>query len=450
MSARFERPSPGAPAVVRFPAVVRRTLDRGLGVWVIPHNGVPLATITLLIERGTADDPPDRHGLVSFTADLLDEGAGARNAIELAEAFAAIGTHLDVDVGPDALALSVTGLARFVGPALALLADVVMRPRFEAADFARVKDLRINRLRQLSRSAATTADRAFISAIFQDHSYGHGALGTTASLETIRLDEARDCWARLFGARSATLIVVGAVTPDEVVRQAREALGDWDGASDVVARPPAPRAPADPRVLLVDRPGAAQAELRVGHLAPPRATPDFHALVTLNAVVGGQFTSRINRRLREEKGVTYGARTAFEFRRVGGMFSCDSSVDATATADAVGDILAELEQIRVETVPPGELERAKASLTRGYVRNFETAAHLARAAAQMKTLDLPDDAFDTFVPRIETVSAADVQRVAGAHVRPADATIVVVAEADRVRAPLEALGRRLSEVTSPF
>ena len=440
-STRFERPGPGAPTGVRFPPIARQTLDTGLRVWVVRHAPVPVATVTLLIARGTGDDPVDRHGLASLTGDLLDEGAGDRNAIQLADAFAAIGTQLDVDVGPDATALSVTTLSRFVGPALSLMADVVARPRLEASDFHRVRELRLNRLRQLSRSAATVADRMYVSAVFGTHAYGHGALGTTASLDAITLDETRDFWSRMYAARGATLIAVGDVEPAAVAHEAARAFGQWIGSTITGPRLTAPESVPDPRVFLVDRPGAPHAELRVGHLGPPRQTPAYHALVGLNAVLGGQFTSRINRRLREEKGVTYGARTTFDFRRVGGTFSCDSSVDAPASADAVRDILLEFERVRDAPVPAPELSAAKASLTRGYVRNFETGGQIARAVAQIATHGLPDDTFDRFVPSIETITAEQVQAAARDFVRPNEATVVVVGDAEKSREGLEAIGR---------
>lgn len=450
MANRFTRPDPGTPMAVRFPSIARQTLDSGLSVWAIRHAAVPIATASLLIARGTGDDPTDRHGLASLAGDLLDEGANGRDAIELAEAFAALGTQLEIDVGPDATALSVTTLSRFLAPALALMCDVVARPRMEPQDFRRVRELRLNRLRQLSQSAGTMADRTYVSALFREHSYGHGALGTTASLDAITLDETREFWARMYGARTATLVVVGDVDPGQVWRDAGQAFGGWTGSRESLPRLVKPDVQPDARVFLVDRPGAPQSELRLGHLGPPRGTPDYHALVTLNAVLGGQFTSRINRRLREEKGVTYGARTAFDFRRVAGTFSCDTSVDAGATAEAIADILAEFQDIRHGEVPALELGSARASLTRGYVRNFETAGQMARATAQIATHELPDDTFDRFVPSVEAVTGEQVHAAADACIRPEDATIVVVGDAARCQGPLEALGRPVVVATPEF
>lgn len=450
MTSRFERPSSGDPTAIRFPPIARARLDSGVDVWAIAHRGVPVASATLVLSRGTGDDPASLPGLASLTGDLLDEGAGSRDAIALADAFGQLGTQLDIDVGPDATTLSISGLARFLPAALALMADVVIRPTLGAADFARVRELRLNRLRQLSRSAATMADRAYVSALFGAHAYGHGALGTTSSLEAVTLEDAQAFWRRMYAPAAATLVVAGDIALEDVSSHAARAFEGWQAGAP--APPPAakPDLPSDPRVLLVDRPGSPQSELRIGHVGPSRSTPVYHALVTLNAVLGGQFTSRINRRLREEKGVTYGARTSFDFRRVAGTFSCDTSVQADATAAAVKDVLDEFERVREESVPADELDAAKASLTRGYVRNFETAAQISRAAVQLATHGLPDDTFDRFVPAIGDVTARAVREAAHACVRPDAATVVVVGDAAVCAAPLEAIGRTVSIVSPEF
>lgn len=450
MSARFTRPAPGAATAIHFPPIARATLDNGLGVWAIKHDGVPIVSASLLIQRGTGDDPADRHGLASLTGDLLDEGAGTRDAIALAEEFGRLGTQVEIDVSPDATLISFSSLSRVFSSALHLIADVIVRPRLAATDFTRVRELRLNRLRQLSRSASTMADRAYVSAIFGDHAYGHGALGTTASLDLMTLDDARTFWARMFGPGEATLVVSGDIDADDVRRAAASALGTWQDPRERPAEAAQPDLRPDPRILLVDRPGAPQSELRIGHAGPPRQTSAYHALIVLNAVLGGQFTSRINRRLREEKGVTYGAHTSFDFRRLAGAFSCDTSVQADATAGAVADVLAEFAAVGRDAVSNDELSAARASLTRGYVRNFETAGQLARGAAQLATFGLPDDTFDRFVPSVEGVAGTDVHAAAQRFIRPADTTIVVVGDAETCQAPLEQLGRAVVITTPQF
>jgi predicted Zn-dependent peptidase len=210
-----------------------------------------------------------------------------------------------------------------------------------------------------------------------------------------------------------------------------------------------PRIP-DPRIVLVDRPQAPQSEIRIGHVGPPRSTDAYYALVTLNAALGGQFTSRINRKLREEKGLTYGARTSFEFRRVAGAFTCETSVQADGTAIAVADVLQELADVRRTALTKSELALAKASLTRGYIRNFETAGQIARAASQLVVYGLQEDAFDRYVPRIEGLGPDDIHAAAMEWLRPDDASIVVVGDADSIGPGLAAIGREVVAVVPEF
>jgi zinc protease len=447
---RFVPPPVGPATAVSFPPIARDEVPGGLAVWSIAKTQVPVVSAMLVFHRGTAADPPGLPGLASLTADLMDEGAGDLTAIELADAFSRIGSALEIDVGPDATSFGFTTLSRHVPRALELLAEIIRRPHLDEADLRRVRELRLSRLRQLSRTPGTIADRAFISAVFPSHPYGHGTLGTTAALEAITQDDARAFWARTYSPRAATLVIAGDAAPGAIHRAAAEAFGDWK--ADYAELPEtAPTDTVETSIRLVDRPGASQSELRVGHDGPSRRTDAYHALVTLNSLLGGQFSSRINRNLREERGLTYGARTAFDFRRHGGSFSCDTSVQMDATAVALGEILREFEAIRAAgAVSADELDRARTSLTRGYVRNFETAGQLVRAASQLVTQGLDDDTFDRFVPEIGAVTGAEVSAAARRFVRPDDCALVVVGDAERCHSQLEELGRPVTIVTPEF
>ncbi|MCC7008621.1 MAG: insulinase family protein [Acidobacteria bacterium] len=450
MSGRFVVPVPGSSTPVRFPPIARHELSNGMSVWTIVQPDIPAFTAMLVIRCGTAGDPPDRPGLASVTSDLLDEAAGDRDAIQIADALARMGAELEVDTGPDATSITVRALTRSLEPALALVADLVLRPRFDDADFRRVRELRVNRLKQLSRSAGAMADRTFMTALFRQHPYGHGALGTTAALERTTVDDARRFWEANYSPQAATLVVGGDVRLPDVISAAQRTLGEWRGSMPPATAGPVATMRSEPGpVLFVERHGAPQAEVRIGHAGPSRRTDAYHALVTLNAVLGGQFTSRINQRLRQEKGFTYGARTSFEFRVHGGVFSCETSVQADASAEAVADVLGEFAQVRVPgAMTPEELARAKASLTRGYVRHFETAGQLVRAASQLALHGLPDDTFDRFVASVDALSAEAVREAAERFIRPDLASIVVVGDSDVSGRTLEDVGRPVV-VTSP-
>jgi predicted Zn-dependent peptidase len=225
-----------------------------------------------------------------------------------------------------------------------------------------------------------------------------------------------------------------------MVRMASEAFADWSGAGDG-ERPDEGSLPQSARLNIVPRPRAPQSELRIGQVSVPRDTPDYHPLVVANTILGGQFVSRINLNLREDKGLTYGARTAFEFRRRSGPFVLQVSVQTSGTARAIDESLGEIAGIRgSRPVTPAELELGIAALTRGYARSFETGEQIGRAALQLALYDLPDDYFEQFVPRIEAVTAEDVSRVMSRHLDPARLVTLVVGDLDVVGRDLNALG----------
>ena len=224
-----------------------------------------------------------------------------------------------------------------------------------------------------------------------------------------------------------------------------EAFGSWapSGTTDAVTAVNigAPPQTTQTRLQLIHRAGAAQSELRIGHISVPRSSPDYHALVVLNLVLGGQFVSRINMNLREDKGLTYGARTSFDFRRGSGPFGLQASVQSDATAAAVRESLYELRAIRGERpVTRQELELGRAAVTRGYPRNFETADQVGRAAAQLALYDLPDDYFTTFVPKVLSLTEADITRAAATHIHPDRLAAVIVGDRDTIGASLEDVG----------
>ena len=442
---RFHQPALGPDAPFTFPSIHKTRLPNGLALWTVQHRDIPLQTMVLLVRVGSSADPADRPGLASLTGDMLDEGAGGLGALALNEALARIGAQFETEVGPDATFLTVSSLSRFRAQAFSLLADIATRPRFEHAEFDRVRDLRTNRLRQLVTVPSAVADRAFSTALYGTHPYGHLAIGTIGALETVALDEVAAFHRRWFLPSRAVLVVVGDAPHAGVVEDASRAFAHWGAAQDQPEGGATGSVLADPdssghRLLLVDRPGAAQSELRIGHVAVSRRTPDYHALLLLNLVLGGQFVSRLNMNLREHKGYTYGARSWFEFRLGRGPFQMSASVQTDVTADAIREALGEVSAMRGDRpVTVDELETARAALTRGYPRNFETADQVARSVAQLALYELPDDYFATFVPRVEALGLDAIHDAAVRHLHPDRLVTLVVGDKARVEETLGGL-----------
>jgi zinc protease len=442
---RSKLPAAGPDPVFRFPRIARHTLANGLRVRTIEHHNVPVITFVLQVEAGSGADATDKEGLAAITADMVDEGTGSLSAIDVSDALARIGGEYDVDVGPDVTSFSLVTLGKFADRGGSLLADLVARPSLRHEDFERVRQLRLDRLRQLKDLAPATAERAFLRLMYDRHPYGHLSIGNEAALRACSLDDVAAFHGNLFQPSSATLVVGGAMSHDQLRDVAERAFGGWTGASPPVA----PRRPVDvppegsskARLAIVPREGAAQSELRIGHLAARRDTPDYSALLVMNAALGGQFVSRVNLKLREEKGYTYGARTGFDWRRGLAPFSLQASVHTGSTAEAIQDSLRELADIRgARPLTATELELAKASLTKGYPRNFETAQQVARSVAQLALYDLPDTYFEEFVPKVNAVTGDDITRVAAAYLDPGRLTTLVVGDHSVIAESLRGLG----------
>jgi zinc protease len=437
MAVNRERLPPlGPDPSFRFPEIHRRTLANGLRVWTVEHRAVPLVSFLALMPVGASADPPHRPGLAAVTSDMLDEGCGDLNALELHDTLGRIGAHLDSEIGSDATILTISSLSRFAGRASALLADMLVRPRLEASDFDRVRELRFNRLVQLRDMAPALADRTFARLLYSDHPYGHLPIGTEDSLQSMQLAEVQGFHRSMFQPSRMTIVAAGDAPHEALADTVEAAFGGWSASMGNslpdAAFMAAPSGPLE-RIALVHRSAAAQSELRIGHVGVSRRTPDYHALLVLNMILGGQFVSRINMNLREDKGYTYGARTSFDFRRGPGPFVLHASVQSEVTVDAVREALGELQAIRGERpVSREELEGGRAALIRGYPRSFETAEQISRGAAQLALYELPDDYLSTFMPRVLAVDEPAVTRAAVEHIDPARLLIVIVGDRDKV------------------
>jgi predicted Zn-dependent peptidase len=448
---RSKLPEVGPDPVLQFPPIEKAKLSNGLNVWTIEHRDVPLVVFVMVLPAGAAADPDDRPGLAALVGDMLDEGCGSRSAMDLHDILARLGAQLETEVGADATVVTLSVLAQNMSRGASLLAEMLREPRFEQKEFDRVRDLRLNRLLQLRDLAPAVADRAFTQLLYRNHPYGHLAIGTEGSLRGMMLREVVTFYRRAYSPERMTLIAVGDASHAQLLQASTEGFQAWSPASEEGAAAPVDAAHVDPprhtqeRLAVVHRPSAAQSELRIGQVAAERRTTDYHALVVLNMILGGQFVSRINMNLREEKGYTYGARTAFDFRRGRGPFLLQVGVQTDVTADALREALSELSAIRGDRpATDAELNMAKAALTRGYPRNFETADQIARAAGQLALYELPDDYFSQFTPRVNGVDVAAITRVAQAYLDPARMLTVVVGDRDKITAPLAALNLGVS------
>jgi predicted Zn-dependent peptidase len=334
-------------------------------------------------------------------------------------------------------------LRRFADKVLTLLAELVGVPRFELEAFERLRKLRLDRLAQLREVPSAIADRAFAHVLYRDQPYGHLPFGTESAVRGLTRDEIVARHAHAYRPSQAVVILAGDATHAEFEQMAGEAFGDWKAVGTVGPQPECMHHGESKRASLVvmDRSQAAQSELRIGHVAVARNTPDYFPLLVMNTALGGQFTSRINLNLREGKGYTYGARSAFEFRREPGPFSVQTSVHTDVTADAIREVLEELRAVRDgRPLTDSEIAHAKRTLTRGYPRGFETTDQVVHGLAQLALHDLPDDHFTRFSPSVTAVQSEDIVRVTQMHLDPLHLSTVVVGDLTVIKDGLHDIG----------
>ena len=443
---RSKLPIPGADRPFHFPRIIKRSLANGLELRAVRHRSVPVVSVVLLIPGGSSVDPSDCFGLVSLTAGLLDEGSKGQSALEIADRVARIGGDLDVEVGMDAVAVGLTTLDRFFDTGLELVHEIVTQPNLANDDFNRIRNLRLERLRQMKDHAGALAERAFARVLYGSHPYGHLSLGSEPALTSMTVDAARALHAAMFTPAGATLVVVGDRAEEELLDRAAAMFDSWRAVAspmsiDRAAALIPPPAMPETGLAVISRPEAAQSELRIGHVCAPRSTPDYPKLLILNTILGGEFVSRLNLNLRESKGYTYGVRTGFNLRRGLGPFVMHTSVGTDVTGAAIHEALAEIRAI-ADSRPATETEvqQAFASLSKGYPRGFETAGQVARSVAQLALHGLPDTYFEEFVPRLAQVTAFDVSEAARRYLTPAKMSTVIVGDLDKIHASLPGLG----------
>jgi predicted Zn-dependent peptidase len=436
---RSTPPNPGPAPSLKPPEIAKRTLSNGLPVWIVELHKVPVVNVTLVVRAGNNADPRGKFGLANLTAEMLDEGAGARDALQIADAVDFLGASLTTSSSSDAASVELHLPVARLGDALPIMADVALRPTFPEAELKRVREELLTSILEAADNPATLVQFAFPRLVFgPEHRYGTVSIGTVASLKGLTVADLKQFHATWYTPSNATLIVTGDVAPDAVMAQLEAAFGSWKGKTVTAARvPDAPQLTAR-KVYLVDKPGAPQSQIRIGWVGVPRSTPDYFALRVLNTVLGGAFTSRLNQNLREEHGYAYGASSSFDMRGSAGPFYAAAAVQTDKTSEALTEFFKELEAIR-KPIPPDELERAKNFVALLLPRSFETTQSLAGSLAQIIVYNLPADYYETYTDRVRAVTPADAQRVAERYVQPDKFAVVIVGDVKVIEPGIRAL-----------
>ncbi len=446
---RTQTPPPGELRHFAFPPIERVELSNGLPLWFARTEGLPVATVSLLLPAGAMREDPLQAGVAKLTGSLLESGAGEMDAPEISERLEGLGVRLQVRTAWEVTRVEFTALSSQVGPALDLLGTLVRNPTFPEAEVDRLRNQQVAGILQRRAEPRGFANDLVSSFLYSDDSpYSRPLEGSSSTAGSLTREDVARYHAACFTPMGAAIVVAGNIDIGQIREQAERVLGSWTGAPltplDVPVRPRT----SGVQVVVIDRPGAVQSEIRIGHIGVPRNTPDYFPITVLNTILGGAFSSRLNLNLREKHGFTYGVRSNFVMRRRPGPFLISTAVQTEVTGAATREILGELNRIREEEVAAEELGDARHYVAGTFPLPLQTTDGLAARLSELFIHDLPDGYVDEYAERVLAVSGEDVLRSAREYIRPEEATILVLGDAAAVRSQLEEGGLADIEVIS--
>lgn len=443
-SPRQEQPGIGAAAAFTPPTPETFKLNNGITVHHWRRSELPLIAMTMILPAGTSSDPADKAGLASLTADMLDEGAGERSAIEFADALDLLGASFGAAADRGYTSVGLSSLTRSFEGALALYADAVRRPRFDEKEWERVHTLHVQGLIREQDEPASVARKVGMRAYFGDeHPFGRPTGGTPETARSVSLEDAHRHHARLFHPEGAVILTAGDLTADEVKGHLNGALGDWRAGrgSKPLDGPEYPE-PASKgfRVVLVDRPDAVQTVVRFMMPGPVYGDASRTKIRLLGTILGGSFTSRLNHNLREEHGYTYGAGCRYVMEPSVGYLLAASTVRADVTGASVGEFLKEFRGLRTGDVTGEEAGKARKSDRMDMIQSFAGLNGVLGTAVTLVRNGRPFSDLGEELAAVARVTEGDLNGLARGAVPLETGVLVLVGDKKAILPQLDGLG----------
>jgi zinc protease len=434
-----EMPPYGAERPLQVPEIAAATLANGLTVWLVPRPGFPKVVARVTVLGGTAADPAGMEGMAAAFSEVLKQGTKNRSAQQIAEELQAVGGEIGVGVGDDAINVTVDGLATGLETMLDVLADVTLNPTFPEDEIALAKTNAMQGLLAAESTPEFAVDKAFARAVFGDHPY-HTTAPTRETIKAIDRNLLVQEHARRFRPDRALLVVVGATDAKTVMPLAKKLFSGWKATGE--APPATPEAPAagERRILVLDRPGSVQSQIRVGRPTIPATDADYIPLLVANTIFGGSFTSRLIENIREDKGYTYSPHASAQAYREGGLLEVSAAVRNEVTGATLLEIFYELDRMGATLPTDEELARAKRFQSGLFVLRNQIDGAIAATLSGNWVNGLSRDALADFVPKVNAVSAQQVREVGRRLMTSRTQTVVIGGDAAHVKSDVAQFG----------
>ena len=428
---RVTPPAPGAPVHATIPTPEVSTLPNGMKLVVVERHDLPLVSAVVMANGGAVLDPDGKAGLASLTGDLLTKGTITRSATQIAQQIESLGGSIDSGADWDSAKASVTVKSDQLAPALTILADVAQHPAFAQDELDRARAQEIDSVNVQLKDPGALSSMVANRAVFGPAPYGHIVSGTPTTLKAITRDDVAAAYGASWRPDRASLVLVGDVTQAQATDLASRLFGGWSAPSGVPAAAPV-AAQTDypkPRVIVVDLPDAGQAGVVVARPGIARKDPDYFAGEVVNSVLGGGFSSRLMEEVRVKRGLAYGASSSLDARRLAGPVVAETQTKNPSAAEVVSIMVDQMKALGEQPLPADELDPRKATLIGDFGREVERNAGVANVIADDLAQDVPVTEIDRFIPNVEAIDAAAVQKAAARLLDPKAASIVVVGDA---------------------
>jgi zinc protease len=421
-----------------IPVIQEARLRNGIRLLLVERTALPLVHLSFVFRSGANADPANKAGLATLAADALDAGTHTRTLADIAETFDFAGAYYQSSVTHDGTVFSVSTLTAHLGAMAGMMADLLRRASYPSTEVERLRKQRLTSFLQNKDRPARIASSVFFRTVFGNaHPYGTESEGNEASLPLIENGDVRTFNAAHFTPEQLLVICVGDLSLANLVQLIEQEFGDWAGRATAAVPIPAVPAALPPEIMIIDRPGSVQSEIRMGRIAIRRNAPEYQAALVLNRILGGQFNSRLNANLREKRGLTYGAWSSFQAYRWDGPFTAGGAFHTEKTDEALREMIAEMVHMREAGITAEEHAFAIESLAGAYALAFETSGQVSLALQVRELYDMPADTFLTYLSRLRAVTRDDVLRVAQTYLDPGTMTTVIVGDAATILPAVE-------------
>lgn len=423
---RSIKPEPSGQVNFSLPEIISFNLSNNLKVFYSPKDTLPIVQINLIIPAGSIYDEKEKNGLASLTSMLIDEGSGTLSGLEISDRIEMLGSVLDISTNKEFTTISLLTLKENLHKSMELLSLILLEPSFNDDSFEREKQKLASRIIQLSDDPSFLVSSNFQKIIFEPTPYQYTTSGKLQTLENISNGDVKNFYNNNYSPNGSYLILVGNLDQEEVEGISQKYFGDWKPNYKKENKEVNFKI-IEKQISIIDKPGSGQSEIRIGHLSKKRNSRDFYARVILNSILGGQFSSRINLNLREDKGYTYGAHSNYSNNTKCSIFAVSTSVKIENTGDSIKEIIKELTKIKTG-ISKEELNFSKSYLIRRYPSLFETYSQIASNISLIPIYDLEENYFNNYIRRIDSVNAEDILKAAKENIKIENLVISIVGD----------------------